>query len=185
MAFFLLWLSLFALINCSAHSEKYYFCTDDGLSISRMFSITKDDNKRILKRDSYHDSFPVSGTLVGSYDEKDRVISTYKQKWKTGGTTYFLWVFVVPNNKLYLDIVSKQSKESFQKDTGLSPIPENIKKYNVKPELFKYVPDKKSDPSVVYMTFTKWTFNCNSMGYLRYKLRRALYIVYDMLASMG
>lgn len=149
-----------------------------------MFSIQVDAHERRLIRDPYYDSFPFAGTFVGSYDEENHIITTYKKEFKTG-TTYLLWRFNFSSNKLYHDIVSEDSPEQFQLNTGFLPTPENIKKYNVKPELFKYVPDKKTDLSIIYMTFTKWSFNCQSMSYLRYKVQRAIFILYDMLASMG
>ena len=123
-----------------------------------MFFIQTNTHGRRLTRDPYYDSFPSAETFVGSYDEQDQIITTYKEEFKTDGTIYFLWRFDFSNNKLYHDIVSEESPEAFQQSTGLLPTPENIKKYNVKPELFKYVPDKKTDPSIIFMTFTKWSF---------------------------
>lgn len=154
-----------------------------------MFSIQIDAHERRLIRDPYHDQFFSDGEVfLGYHDEENQTIAIYKTEFNIDNdpsVMYVLWNFDISSNTLYYDLVSEISPKKFQEWTRLSPTLENIKKYNVKPELLKYVPDKKLAPSNIFMTKTKWTFNCQSMSYLRYKVKRAIYILYDMLASMG
>ena len=153
-----------------------------------MFSIQTDAHGRRLTRDPYYDRFYEDEVFSGHYDEKNKTIAIYKTEYNIDNdpsVMYVLWNFDISGNRLYYDLVNDISPKKFQEWTGLSPTPENIKKYNVKPELLKYIPDEKLAPSNIFMTKTKWTFNCQPMGYLRYKVKRAIFIFYDMLASMG
>lgn len=153
-----------------------------------MFSIQKDAHGRRLIKDSYYDQFYKDEIFLKYYDEGSRIITVYKTEFNIDNdpsVMYVLWNFDISSNTLYYDQVNDISPKKFQEWTGLSPTLENIRKYNVKPELLKYAPDKKLAPSSILMTETKWIFNCQSMGYLRYKVQRVIYIFYDMLASMG
>lgn len=144
-----------------------------------MVFVQTDTHERRLKRDPYHNY--LNGKFLKSYDEKNQIITTYKEKF-VHGIIYFLWRFDFLNNKLHIDSVSEVSPKEFQKRTNLPPTPENIKKYQHK--LIKYVP-KKEDPLNVLLVYIKWSFSCTPVSYLGYQLRRAIYIAYDMLASMG
>ena len=174
--------------HCSGFSTSYYFCSQPGYSLSKMFSIQTNAHGRRLIRDPYHDRIHEREIFLGHHDEKTKTIAIYKQEFNTYGepsVLYVLWNFDISSNILYYDLVNDISPKTFQDWTRLSPIPENIKKWNVKPELLKYISAKKLAPSNIFMTKTKWIFNCQSMSYLRYQVQRAFYILYDTLASMG
>lgn len=176
--------------NCYSSSTSYHFCMDKGVSIynmsfsqARMFFIQTNAGERRLIQDPYFNDY-FGDTLVGAYDEGSKIITTYKQEFKTGGAIYTIWRFDFPNNKLYDDQASRWNPEVFRQSTGPPSTPENIKKYNVKPELLKYVPDKKTDPSSIFTARTVRSYNCQPVNYLQYQLRRTLFILHHILTSI-
>ena len=185
---------MFVCLSASSSSSSvlYYFCmVGKGISFynlsfsrARMFFIQTNAHERRLIQDPYFDDY-FGDNLAGSYDEGNQIITTYKEEFKSGGAKYTIWRFDFSSNKLYEDQASLWNPEVFQQGTRLPLTPENIKKYNVKPELLKYVPDKKTDPSFIFTTRAVRSYNCQSMSYLQYRLRRFLFILHHVLSSMG
>ncbi len=181
---------VFLSTSCSGSSTFYYFCMmgeeisfyNMSFSRARMFFIQTNAQGRRLIQDPYFDDY-FGDILAGSYDEGSQIITTYKRELESG--SYTIWRFDFLNNELYDDKAMRWTPKQFQEWTGFSPTPENIKKYNVKPELLKYVPDKKTDPSFFFTAHTARSYNCQSMGYLQYRLRRVLFILHHVLTSMG